>query len=101
MEFLGELRVQAVMDSLHVISSFLYGIAQRLNLTDDTLFALDMAVEEASVNVIQYAYRDRQPGEMLLSASLADECIHITLVDWGVPFDPSKVKPFDINAPIE
>ena len=101
MEFLGELRVKAVMDSFHVISSFLYGIALRLNLTEDTLFDLDLAVEEASVNVIHYAYLGRPPGEMLVSISLADEQLHITLVDWGIPFDPSKIKPYDINAPIE
>ena len=101
MEFLGELRVQAVMDSFHVISSFLYGLAQRLNLTEDTLFDLDLAVEEASINVFQYAYLGRSPGDMLLSFNLEDERLHITLVDWGIPFDPSKVKPYDINAPID
>ncbi len=101
MEFLGEVRVLAVMDSFHIISNFLYGIAQRLNLTEDTLFDLDLALEEASVNIIQYAYPGRSPGELLLSIGLMDEQIHLTLVDWGIPFDPSKVKPYDINAPIE
>jgi sigma-B regulation protein RsbU (phosphoserine phosphatase) len=101
MEFLGEIRVQAVKDSFHVISSFLYGLAQRLNLTEDTLFDLDLAVEEASINVFQYAYPDRPPGDMLLSFVLIDDQLHITMVDWGTPFDPSKVKPYDINAPVE
>jgi phosphoserine phosphatase RsbU/P len=101
MEFLGELRVKAVMDSFHVISAFLYGVAQSLNLTEDTLFDLDLAVEEASINVIHYAYPNRPPGDMLFSINLDDEQLHLTLVDWGVPFDPSKIKPYDINAPIE
>jgi sigma-B regulation protein RsbU (phosphoserine phosphatase) len=101
MEFLGEIRVQAVMDSFHVISSFLFGLAQRLNLTEDTLFDLDLAVEEASINVIHYAYPGRPPGDMLLSFNLEEEQLTITIVDWGVPFDPSKIKPYDINAPIE
>jgi sigma-B regulation protein RsbU (phosphoserine phosphatase) len=101
MEFMGEVRVQAVIDSFHIISSFLYGLAQRLNLTEDTLFDLDLAVEEASVNVIQYAYPGRPPGEMVLSVSLEGELLHLTLVDWGIPFDPSKIKPYDIYAPIE
>lgn len=101
MDFLGELRVQAVMDSFHVISNFLYGIAQRLNLTEDTLFDLDLAIEEASVNIIHYAYPGRPPGEMLLSMGLEGEQLHITLVDWGIPFDPRKIRPYDINAPIE
>lgn len=101
MEFLGELRVKAVMESFHVISSFLFGLAQRLNLTEDTLFDLDLAVEEASINVFHYAYPGRPPGDMLLSFNLEEEKLFITLVDWGIPFDPSKIKPYDINAPIE
>ena len=37
----------------------------------------------------------------MISASLEDEKLHFTLVDWGIPFDPNKIKPYDINAPID
>jgi sigma-B regulation protein RsbU (phosphoserine phosphatase) len=32
---------------------------------------------------------------------MTDGVLHITLIDWGIPLDPDKVKPFDINAPVE
>ncbi len=101
MAFLGELRVQAVIDSLYVITNFIYGIARQLDLTEETLFDIDLAVEEASVNVIRYAYADGPAGPMTLAVGLEDEMLSITLTDWGQPFDPSKLKPFDIQAPIE
>ena len=31
----------------------------------------------------------------------ADDAVYITLTDWGVPFDPDSVRPFDVDAPVE
>jgi serine phosphatase RsbU (regulator of sigma subunit)/anti-sigma regulatory factor (Ser/Thr protein kinase) len=101
MIFLGELRVQAILENVRVISQFIYGIAQRLDLTEATLFYIDLAVEEAAVNIVHYAYPPGQPGDILLRVEMEDEMLHITLSDWGIPMDLAKVKPYDINAPVE
>jgi sigma-B regulation protein RsbU (phosphoserine phosphatase) len=101
MTFLGELRVQATLENLRTISHFIHGIGQRLRLSEETLFDVDLAVEEAAVNVVDYAYPPDQAGEILLRVETLDDAMHITLTDWGIPLDPDDVKPFDINAPIE
>ena len=101
MIFLGELRVQATLEDVRTISHFIHGIGQRLWLSEETLFDVDLAVEEASVNVVDYAYPPGQVGEILLCVETLDDVVRITLTDWGIPFDPDDVKPFDINAPIE
>jgi sigma-B regulation protein RsbU (phosphoserine phosphatase) len=101
MIFLGELRVQATLENLRTISYFIHGIGQRLQLSEETLFDVDLAVEEASVNVVDYAYPPDQAGEILLRVETLDDVVYITLTDWGIPLDPDDVKPFDINAPIE
>ena len=31
----------------------------------------------------------------------ADDAVYITLTDWGLPFDPDSVRPFDVDAPVE
>lgn len=98
---LGELRVPAVRDNLRTISYFLHGIARRLDLTEETLFEIEVAVEEAAVNITSHAYPPGQPGDMLVRVEMADDLVHITLADWGVPLNPSKVKPFDFDAPVE
>lgn len=101
MTFLGELRVQATRENLRTISHFIHGIGRRLRLSEETLFDIDLAVEEASVNVVDYAYPPGQAGEILLRVETLDEVVCITLTDWGIPLNPDDVKPFDINAPIE
>lgn len=98
---LGKLRVQATLESLSTISYFVQGLAHRLELSDSVLFELELAVEEAVTNIIHHAYHDDPKAEIEIRADLIDHHIQLSLVDWGAPFDPSQVKPFDINAPIE
>ena len=101
MTFLGELRVHAIPANLRLISHFVHGIAHRLTLSEKVLFDLELAVEEAATNVIHHAYPDGAKGDMLLRAATTGDFVEITIVDWGEAFDPNKVKPFDINAPVE
>ncbi len=110
MTFLGELRVIAVLDNLRTISYFIHGIARRLQLTEKCLFEIELALEEATVNIIHHAYAadtfeledtPNRAAEMVLRVTESDDVMHLTIQDWGAPLDPSQVKPFDINAPIE
>jgi serine phosphatase RsbU (regulator of sigma subunit)/anti-sigma regulatory factor (Ser/Thr protein kinase) len=101
MVFLGELRLPATIENLRTISYFIHGIGQRLQLSDTTLFDIDLAVEEAAVNIVRYAYSSEAVGEMLVRAETMDDVVQITLTDWGIPLDPDTVKPFDIHAPVE
>ena len=101
MVFLGELRVEATLNNLRTISHFIHGIGQRLRLTETTVFDLELAVEEAAINIVDHAYSPGQAGEILLRAETIDEEVHITLTDWGAPLDPNDVRPFDIHAPVE
>lgn len=101
MTFLGELRVDASHDNLRIISHFIHGVANRLSLSDKALFDLELAVEEAATNIINHAYGDRYRGEILLTVEQQGDFVQVALTDWGIPFNPDNVRPFDINAPIE
>lgn len=99
---LGELRVEAIRDNLRTISYFIHGVARRLRLTEKTAFDIELAVEEAAVNIVSHAYPPGQAGDLLIQVELVDDCmVHVRLADWGIPLDPTKVKPFDITAPVE
>ena len=95
MTSLGELRLPAVRDNLRTISYFLHGIARCLDLTEDTLFEIEVAVEEAAVNIVSHAYPPGEAGDILVRVEATDEVIHITLADWGIPLNLAQVKPFD------
>ena len=97
----GELRVEATLENLRKLSDFVRDIGQQLRLTEEVLFDIDLAVEEASANILRHAYRPGQAGDILLRVETTDDIVRITLTDWGLPFDPEKVTPFDVRAPVE
>ena len=96
----GELRVAATLENLRKVSEFVRDIGQQLRLTEEVLFDIDLAVEEASVNIVRHAYRPEQAGDLLLRVETTDDIVRITLTDWGLPFDPESVTPFDVDAPV-
>ena len=76
-------------------------MGQRLRLTEDALFDFDLAVEEASANIVRHAYLPGQVGDLLLRVETADDVVRVTLIDWGLPFDADNVSTFDRNASVE
>ena len=93
-----ELRVEATIENVRRISEFVRDIGHRLPLTDDTLFDIDLAVEEASTNIVRHAYGPDHTGEILVRVEALDDAVYVTLTDWGLPFDPDNVRPFDVDA---
>lgn len=97
----GELRVEATLENLRKVSEFLRDIEQRLLLTEESSFDLDLATEEAAANIVRHAYTPERPGDILVRVETDDDTVRITLTDWGVPFDAGGVSPFDAGASVE
>ena len=96
-----ELRVEATIKNLRKISEFVRDIGQQLRLTEEVLFDIDLAVEEASANIVGHAYRPEQAGDILVRVETTDDIVRITLTDWGLPFDAENVAPFDVRSTVE
>ena len=61
-------------------------------LSDDTVFACELATDEACTNIIEHAYQGRDNGEIRVSCvCLADRFV-IRFHDWGQPFVPEEVE---------
>ncbi len=97
----GERRVEATLENLRKVSEFVRDIGRQLRLTEEVLFDIDLAVEEASANIVQHEYRPGQAGDILLRVETSNDIVRITLTDWGSPFDPATVTPFDVRATVE
>ena len=61
-------------------------------------FNINLALEEAVTNIINYAYPEGTEGDIELSFSLTGRTLYFTLSDGGKPFDPTSVPPADISA---
>lgn len=96
-----ELRVEAVPANVRRIADFVRRIGRCLGLTEDALFDVDVAVEEASTNIVRHAYGADHAGDILLRVEAGDGCVRITLTDWGQPLNTEDLTPLNVEAPVE
>ena len=57
-------------------------------LSEDVLFALNVALDEILSNIVNYAYPDNARGQIRLRLSVPDAMAVMELEDDGQPFDP-------------
>lgn len=82
----------AQMDTL---SSMLYWIRQSLHalyIPESLHNSIELACEEALVNIIHYGYPEAS-GSIALSCKRENNCLTISIVDQGVPYNPLKSIP--------
>jgi len=88
----------ATTDTIPEVIAFIAGQAEEWGLHPQRLMQLELAVEEAVVNICLYAY-EVPPGELLVRVESGEAAFIVELVDEGVPFDPLGVEEPDLRAP--
>jgi anti-sigma regulatory factor (Ser/Thr protein kinase) len=83
------------------LSEFIEGICEELNLDMSTTMNLNLALEEAVVNVMEYAYPTDVQGEVTINAIANDTCLVFIIIDSGIPFDPTKKEKVDTTLSAE
>ena len=80
---------------------FIEEIGNEFSLTPDVIFNLNLVLEEAVVNIINYAYPKEEHQSIYLSASLHEGSVIFVLTDTGKEFDPTMVPDADISLSAE
>jgi serine/threonine-protein kinase RsbW len=91
----------ATLDALAAISQFVAAAAEATGLDPRTTWQIQLAVDEAATNIIQYAYPHHTPGDLIVTWATANSAVTITLRDQGCSFDPHNVPPPDLLSPLE
>ena len=71
------------------------------NVTDEILYDLQLAVDEACTNIITHGYDGMDPGSIILDLELDTNKITLALTDFGHAFEPDNAPAPDPNQPIE
>ena len=61
--------------------------------------SLNLALEEAVVNVMEYAYPSGTHGHVSIEAQSNDVRLKFTIIDCGKPFDPTVQSAADTTLP--
>ena len=80
---------------------FIEDIGNEFSLTPDVIFNLNLVLEEAVVNIINYAYPKEEHESIYLSARLHEGSAIFVLTDTGKEFDPTMVPDADITMSAE
>jgi len=83
------------------LGDFVKEVSNKINLDPDTTMNVRLAVEEAVVNVINYAYPPGEEGEISVEAKSDGQYLSFTIIDAGFPFDPTASADVDTTLSAE
>ena len=93
------LKLPAKLQHLEQLIDFVTNCAREQGVTQNKIGEIQVAVEEALVNVINYAYKDGE-GDVEVTCMLDDERFIIEIIDYGFPFDLLSLQDPDISLDV-
>ena len=91
----------AELESLQIFRDFINDCCLQNNITDDVIFDLKLAVDEACMNIITHGYKDMDPGSIILSFRIRRNRILVQITDFGYAFEPVETPKPDIYAALD
>ncbi len=77
------------------LNEFVTEMCETVGMYHDDAVKVKVAIEEAVVNVMKYAYPDGTTGDVTIEAASNDERLKFTIVDGGKVFDPTVMPEVD------
>lgn len=100
MQILSQITLPAILENLPELMQSVSRCAKDRGLAEDKVIQIEIALEEALVNIIKYAYPDRV-GDVKVICMIDDVGILIIEIeDAGPPFDLLSVEPPDLAGGI-
>ena len=88
------------LESLREISAFVKRMAHKARLSDEEIYQVELAVDEACTNIIEHAYSRQEDGIIYCTCSVENDGLKIVLIDYGRPFNPESIPEPDPSVPL-
>ncbi len=100
---MSEITLQAEKKNFDTLMEFVDGMAKKIGFTKSALYNINLAAEEAIINVINYAYPTEKEHITLFCEEIKEpqKGLKLTISDRGSPFDPLAKATPDTNQAIE
>ena len=96
-----ELTIKNDVHEVAEFSRFIKSVNEELGLETSLARQIRLAVEEAVVNVIDYAYPEGVEGDITVQVLSDGRVMHVKIIDSGVPFDPTEIQKADTTLSAE
>lgn len=92
----------AYLESLSDFREFLKEHCREVpGVSDEVLYDIQLAVDEACTNIITHGYAGMDPGSIILDLEVEPGKLTLSLTDFGKAFEPDSAPLPDVDAPIE
>jgi anti-sigma regulatory factor (Ser/Thr protein kinase) len=88
-------------ESLDKVCRFVDQIARSGGFDEESLYAIETAVDEAFSNIIDHAYGGENIGSIECSCEIKGSDLIVALYDHGKPFDPNLIPPPDLTTNLD
>lgn len=89
------------IDEVPQLSIFIDEVCESVGIDMSLTMSLNLAIEEAVVNVMSYAYPPGTKGDVNIEVHTTGSHIAFTIKDNGIPFDPTTTDAVDTSLPAE
>ena len=99
--FQQELMLTNDVDQVPQLNEFVDTVCEAVGFDMATTMQMNLAMEEAVVNVMNYAYPQGTTGDIHIVAAANDKRLKFVISDSGMPFDPTMRKEVDTTLSAE
>ena len=89
------------IEEIPLLAEFVEEVCEIVGFDMSTTMSINLALEEAVVNVMSYAYPSGTTGNVNIEAMANDKRLKFVISDWGTPFDPTAEKEVDTSLSAE
>ena len=89
------------IETIPQLNEFIDSVAEEVGLDMSLTMSLNLAIEEAVVNVMEYAYPEGQQGDVEIEVTADQEWMTFVITDTGIAFDPTKKEDADTTLSAE
>jgi serine/threonine-protein kinase RsbW len=97
---MSSIQLPAKIENMELLVRFISNIARRLGFPGKRVKEIELATEEALVNIINYAYPDYSGDIKVTCTQDKSNAFVIKIEDTGIAFDIDSLKDPDISAGI-
>ena len=89
------------MQEVPKLAAFVDEVCEAVGMDMSTTMQMNLAIEEAVVNVMEYAYPAGTKGEVRIEAQTNDSYVEFIISDDGKPFNPTEKGDVDTTLSAE
>ena len=89
------------IETIPQLNEFIDSVAEEVGLEMSLTMSLNLALEEAVVNVMEYAYPEGQKGNVEIEVTADQQWMTFVITDTGIAFDPTMKEDADTTLSAE